>query len=80
MIAQEYLDYMNESYRQEYAYIQKKDIAVDHDKLRMFFEHIRRQYQVAILIKHGQPPPFSQIPALPWNIHIRTSSYFQTGA
>ena len=38
MIAQEYLDYMNESYRQEYAYIQKKDIAVDHDKLRMFFD------------------------------------------
>ena len=38
MIEIEYLDYMNESYSQEYAYIQKKDGKVDPDKLRMFFE------------------------------------------
>ena len=38
MIEQEYLDYMNESYSQEYSYLQKKDGKVDPEKLRMFFE------------------------------------------
>ena len=38
MIEKEYLDYCNERYKQIYSYIKDKDIAVDHDKLRMFFD------------------------------------------